>query len=263
MRSGSGDRTPEPAAGAAGACAAARAAMPAAILGDLDAAETARLAAHAASCGPCGEELAAHRRLGAALDAACDPGEVAVPAVRLPGPGPAAWQARVESPIGPIVLAASGEGLCALSFGGFRGEGEIRRMLTDRGFSPRQAGPETPPAAAATLQVTETQLAEYFAGTRSRFDLPLDLRGVTPFTRAVLTATAEVPFGRLETYRGIAGRIGKPGASRAVGNALGRNPVPVVLPCHRVIATGGGIGGYTGGLGIKQRLLAIEGTALA
>jgi O-6-methylguanine DNA methyltransferase len=85
---------------------------------------------------------------------------------------------------------------------------------------------------------------------------------MAPFQRAVLEATTTVPFGHVDTYAGIARKIGKPGATRAVGNALGRNPIPVIVPCHRVIRSDATIGGYTGGLGIKHRLLAIEGVTL-
>ena len=85
------------------------------------------------------------------------------------------------------------------------------------------------------LERAASQLTEYFGGQRARFDVPLDWGAMAPFQRAVLEATAAVPFGHLDTYAGIARRIGKPGATRAVGNALGRNPIPVIVPCHRVI----------------------------
>src|SRR5690606_37550960 len=100
-------------------------------------------------------------------------------------------------------------------------------------------------------------------GERREFDLPVDLPGLSPFSRQVLQATAAIPFGRLVTYREIAKEIGQPGATRAVGNGLGRNPVPIVIPCHRVVRSGGAIGGYGGGLAIKWRLLEIEGSSLA
>jgi methylated-DNA-[protein]-cysteine S-methyltransferase len=107
------------------------------------------------------------------------------------------------------------------------------------------------------------QLRAYFAGERRAFELRVDLGRVSPFQRRVLTATAAVPAGRLVSYGDIARRIGRPGGSRAVGQALGHNPVPIVIPCHRVIAAGGRIGGYTGGLRIKRALLRIEGTLAA
>ncbi|MEA2584044.1 MAG: methylated-DNA-[protein]-cysteine S-methyltransferase, partial [Thermomicrobiales bacterium] len=86
--------------------------------------------------------------------------------------------------------------------------------------------------------------------------------GVSPFTRSVLTATAEVPYGRLSTYRDIAQQVGRPSATRAVGNALGRNPIPVIVPCHRIVRSDASLGGYTGGLEIKERLLSLEGVYL-
>ena len=107
-----------------------------------------------------------------------------------------------------------------------------------------------------------TQLEAYFAGQRREFDLPIDFGTMTSFQRRVLTATRAVPAGRVLSYGEIAKRIGKPAASRAVGQALGHNPMPIVLPCHRVVASDGGLGGYTGGLAIKRKLLALEGAAL-
>ena len=89
--------------------------------------------------------------------------------------------------------------------------------------------------------------------------MPIDLRGMTEFQHRVLDAASEIPFGRVESYGDIARRIQRPGASRAVGNALGRNPLPIVVPCHRVVTSGGQLGGYTGGLDIKRALMHIEG----
>ena len=103
------------------------------------------------------------------------------------------------------------------------------------------------------------QLDEYFEGRLKRFRLPIDLRSITPFHRKVLDATAKIPFGRVLSYGEVARDIGQPTASRAVGNALGKNPIPIVIPCHRVIAAGGQLGGYTGGLRIKRALMRIEG----
>jgi methylated-DNA-[protein]-cysteine S-methyltransferase len=167
----------------------------------------------------------------------------------------------VDSPVGPLRLVATERGLALISFAASESEDATVAELARRGLAPRPEA-AAPPAARRVLDLARAELDEYFAGRRRDFDLPLDWWGVSPFTRHTLEATAAVPFGRLETYGGIAGRIGKPGASRAVGNALGANPLPVIVPCHRIVAARGGIGGYTGGLGIKQRLLAIEGVAL-
>jgi len=101
------------------------------------------------------------------------------------------------------------------------------------------------------------QLAEYFSGVRREFDLPLDLEG-TEFQRRVWKAVSGIPYGQTRTYAQIAGSIGSPKASRAVGAANGANPVAILVPCHRVVASGGGLGGYGGGLDMKRRLLALE-----
>jgi methylated-DNA-[protein]-cysteine S-methyltransferase len=122
----------------------------------------------------------------------------------------------------------------------------------------RQLGVKPVRSTAETANVV-SQLRAYFAGRRRRFDVPVDLSHVTPFVRRVLTATMQVPAGNLVSYGDIARRIGQPRASRAVGQALGRNPIPIVIPCHRVIASGGRIGGYTGGLTVKRRLMRLEG----
>ncbi len=105
------------------------------------------------------------------------------------------------------------------------------------------------------------QLHEYFAGRRQRFDLPIAPHG-TPFQRRVWRALRGIEFGTVRSYGDVARDIGQPGAARAIGQANGRNPLPIVIPCHRVIASDGSIGGYTGGLAVKHRLLALEGIEL-
>jgi methylated-DNA-[protein]-cysteine S-methyltransferase len=113
-------------------------------------------------------------------------------------------------------------------------------------------------AAPARLDEPRRELDEYFTGRRQAFDLALDLRLLSDFTRRVLGATAAIPYGEVSTYREVAAAAGSPRGSRAAGNALGSNPLPIVLPCHRVLHSSGGLGGYTGGLGRKRVLLAIE-----
>jgi methylated-DNA-[protein]-cysteine S-methyltransferase len=102
------------------------------------------------------------------------------------------------------------------------------------------------------------RLESYFLGSREQFPDKLDLSGATPFQRDVWQATREIPYGETRSYRWIAVKIGKPGAVRAVGQALGRNPLPVIVPCHRVVAADGSIGGFTGGIWMKRRLLGLE-----
>ena len=109
------------------------------------------------------------------------------------------------------------------------------------------------------LGPAEEQLTEYFGRRRPRFDLFVDLTGLGDFQRAVLDAASGLEFGETVTYTEIARRIGRPKASRAVGNALGRNPIPIIVPCHRVVRTDRTLGGYTGGLRYKRALLDIEG----
>jgi len=161
------------------------------------------------------------------------------------------YVAAMPTPIGRITIAASDRGLLRLSFRGTDASirAELRRFGADVVEAPHR------------LRAITMQLESYFAGKRRAFELPLDLSITTPFQRRVLMATRRVPAGSVVSYGDIARRIGQPRASRAVGQALGRNPVPIVIPCHRVVAGGGRIGGYTGGLAIKRKLLAIEGAA--
>jgi methylated-DNA-[protein]-cysteine S-methyltransferase len=156
----------------------------------------------------------------------------------------------VDSPLGPLYLAASNRGLCNVDFG--LGEADFLAELDPL------ARTECNPTALAPIA---GQLRDYFEGTRTNFDVPLDLSRVTPFQLSVLQAVRAIPAGTVWTYGQMARAIGKPQASRAVGQALGRNPVPVVIPCHRVIAGDGSLGGYSGGGGLasKRLLLNLEG----
>jgi methylated-DNA-[protein]-cysteine S-methyltransferase len=163
--------------------------------------------------------------------------------------------ARMEGPLGHILLAATERGLVCISYA-VEGEGEVLSKLA-RELSPRLL--ESP----RRLESVRRQLDEYFEGRRRLFDLALDWTLVRGFGRRVLDATVRIPYGSLATYTQVAGQAGNARASRAAGNALGANPIPIVIPCHRVVRTGGGLGGYTGGLDIKRRLLRLEGALLA
>ncbi|MBI4260456.1 MAG: methylated-DNA--[protein]-cysteine S-methyltransferase [Actinobacteria bacterium] len=159
--------------------------------------------------------------------------------------------AFVPSPFGDLLVATSRRGLVRIDYPGPDPDRAIEELATE--LSPRVL--ESP----GSLDPVRRELDEYFAGRRQAFDVPVDLSLVRGFTRRVLRATARIPFGELATYRDVATRAGSPAAVRAAGNALGSNPIPIVVPCHRVVRTGGGLGGYTGGLERKEFLLELEG----
>jgi methylated-DNA-[protein]-cysteine S-methyltransferase len=161
----------------------------------------------------------------------------------------------VDSPLGPLVVAATPKGLVRVSYSEFRGEDEVLEELARR-VSPRVL--EAP----ARLDPVRRELDEYFEGHRQGFDVPIDWSYLAGFTREVLRATARIGFGEVSTYAGVAAEAGSPRAVRAAGNALGANPMPVVVPCHRVLRTGGTLGGYTGGVERKEFLLRLEGALL-
>ena len=160
--------------------------------------------------------------------------------------------AHADSPLGPLLLASTTRGLACVSYSQFRDEDETLSRLAAR-LSPRVI--EAP----ARLDDARRQLDDYFAGRLTDFSLPIDWSLVGDFGRRVLGRTAEIPYGSVSTYGDIARAIGSPRAARATGNALGSNPMPIVVPCHRVVASGGKIGGYTGGLERKELLLSLEG----
>jgi methylated-DNA-[protein]-cysteine S-methyltransferase len=163
--------------------------------------------------------------------------------------------ASVDSPLGPLVVAATPQGLVRVSYSEFRGEDEVLEELARR-VSPRVL--EAP----ARLDPVRRELDEYFDGRREQFDIPIDWSHLAGFTREVLRATAAIRFGEVSTYAGVAEAAGSPRAVRAAGNALGANPMPVIVPCHRVLRTGGALGGYTGGIERKEFLLRLEGRLL-
>lgn len=113
-------------------------------------------------------------------------------------------------------------------------------------------------AARRWRDLARKEIGAYLAGRLCSFRAPCDISGLSAFTRAVLEVTARIPYGQVRSYRWIAGRLGKPGASRAVGNALARNPIPIIIPCHRVVRSDGDLGGYALGLNWKRRLLKLE-----
>ena len=159
----------------------------------------------------------------------------------------------VDSPVGPLLVAASARGLLRVSF-----DPDPERELEQLG---RLAGPRVLRAPKAVDNVRR-ELDEYFEQRRDTFDLTLDLRDLTPFSVRVLGELALVPYGRTATYGELATRAGKPGAARAVGTIMNRNPVPIVLPCHRIVGSTGALVGYGGGLERKELLLRLEGACI-
>ena len=155
---------------------------------------------------------------------------------------------RMDTPIGVLTLTADDHGLLRVDFPPPHGPPHVAG-----------SGPEAPrEGGSAVLDAARRQLDDYFAGTRRHFDLPLSPRG-TDFQRAVWTTLAEIPYGGTWSYRDLAAKVGRPTATRAVGAANGRNPLPIVLPCHRVIGADGSLTGFGGGLPTKQFLLKLEG----
>lgn len=235
--------------------------LPLLVIGDLTADEEHDLDTHALDCADCAAEIAGSRRLAELLDEipAVEDLDARV-ALALPTlrqrivsalPRRAGYD-RVDSPLGPLFLVVSGDGLCAVRFADTEEGVAAWASESDLRVSPD----------AAEVRPYARQLQEYFDHRRTDFDLPVDLSTATAFVQRVLHATARVPFGRLASYKAIARDIGEPNATRAVGNALGHNPVPIVIPCHRIIRSDGSLGGYTGGTSIKRLLLTIEGSML-
>jgi methylated-DNA-[protein]-cysteine S-methyltransferase len=157
----------------------------------------------------------------------------------------------LDTPLGTLTAFVTPDGLVRLSYPGEAIERQLEELAM--AVSPRiLAAPERTDA-------VRRQLDEYFAGERRSFDVPIDWRLLRGFREAVLRATAAIPFGSVSSYRRVAEAAGSPNAYRAAGNALGTNPIPIVVPCHRVLHSGGGLGGYTGGLERKRYLLGLEG----
>jgi methylated-DNA-[protein]-cysteine S-methyltransferase len=185
---------------------------------------------------------------------------------RLPGPPPVSEVAEradreglldvayatVDSPLGPLLVAATPRGLARVAYSAFADADEVLDDIARR-LSPRIL--EAP----ARLDPARRQLEQYFEGDRTEFEVPIDWALTSGFTTKVLRATSRVGFGHTTTYAEVATRAGSPRAVRAAGNSLGSNPMPIVVPCHRVLRTGGALGGYTGGLERKEFLLRLEG----
>ena len=159
-----------------------------------------------------------------------------------------------DTPLGTIIVGATREGLVRVGLPS-EDAGDVLQQLAER-VSPRVLR-----ASRDSLVQTRRQLDEYFGHERRLFDIPLDWRLTSGFRREVLRATEQIPYGETASYRDVATRAGSPNAVRAAGSALATNPLPIVVPCHRVLRTGGGLGQYRGGPEAKAQLLTLEGAA--
>ena len=229
------------------------------LTGDVRVTTVTLMRRHAADCGPCGQEWGRlHGHQGVLATAADDePDARAVRRARAlrrsafdRAGHPAIRFGRLQTPVGILFVGSTDQGVCDVTFGQ-SSERRYREHLLRR--SPEVCRDDT------GLAEVKAELMAYFARKLTRFSLSVDLRQVTPFTARVLRETRKIRFGQVMSYGALAARIGSPGASRAVGGALGRNPVPIIIPCHRVIAQGGRLGGFTGGLATKRTLLGLEG----
>ena len=158
-----------------------------------------------------------------------------------------------DSPLGRLFLAATERGLCRIAYDA---EPEAEEEQLARGWGARVL------RAPHALDETRRELHDYFEGRRQGFELPVDLTPVGEFQRQILVRLADVPFGSVTTYGALAVEAGRPRAARAVGGAMNRNPVPIVLPCHRVVGSDGRLVGYGGGIERKVALLKLEGVEL-
>ena len=231
----------------------------AAATGEASAAAADRVHAHVAGCRSCQDDFTRYRAVDAVvgtLRGAVAPAADADAARERLIAKLADLKSRLvsyrvfPSPLGPILLAASEHGVALVEY--LRGDVADSRLF--------RLGVDTHEGSAA-LERLHGELLDYLAGGRTRLEWPLDLRFArSDFERAVLQATAAVPYGAVSSYTGIAGDVGKPGAVRAVAQALRHNPLPIVVPCHRIVGIGGDLVGYAGDrLGLKEQLLAVEG----
>jgi methylated-DNA-[protein]-cysteine S-methyltransferase len=230
--------------------------------GDADSLTTERVERHIGRCAPCAGEYRRYRALEGVVDAIR----------RVPAPVAAAGRARQRleaslhdlrrrtityrifpSPLGQILIAQSEQGVSLVEYLGSRTDVRHSRLAQTRGMEAIEDGAE--------VEALYRELMEYLEGKRTRLDWPLDLRLVrSDFHRHVLSATSEIPYGAVTSYAGLACQVGKPTAARAVAQALRWNPLPIVIPCHRVVGTSGALTGYAGDkIGLKQQLLTTEG----
>jgi methylated-DNA-[protein]-cysteine S-methyltransferase len=233
----------------------------AAATGDAESGAARRVERHLASCGACRREFDRYREIdgvvGALRRAPAAAGEARAREgleSRLADLRSRLVSYRVfPSPLGPILIARSEHGVSLVEYLDRGADVKASRLGRVAGVELREDGAE--------LEALHRELLEYLRGDRTRLEWPLDLRlARTDFHRAVLRATAAIPYGAVTSYAGIAAELGKPAATRAVAQALRWNPLPIVVPCHRIIGTSGALTGYSGDrVGLKRELLAVEG----
>ena len=190
-------------------------------------------------------------------------GDMAASRVRMEGGRPVAAFVRVPAPWGILHVAAGDRGILAIELASETGDfvDDLARRL---GGTVVPDGPGLPRPWRVALAMASRELDEYFAGRRTAFDVPVDLAGISAWDRLVLDGARRLSYGEVTSYGGLARAIGRPRSARAVGGALGRNPVPLMIPCHRVVAGDGTLGGYGGGgRGARERLLAVKRSLLA
>jgi methylated-DNA-[protein]-cysteine S-methyltransferase len=156
----------------------------------------------------------------------------------------------VDTPLGDLLVAVTDRGVCRIEFDP-EPERDLEPIARDYGVRVLRAP--------KVVDEPRRELTEYFEGSRTRFELPLDLRLAAEFRLRVMNELARVPYGSVTTYGALAAKAGRPAAARAVGTFMNRNPVPIVLPCHRVVGASGSLVGYGGGLERKEQLLRLEG----
>ena len=234
----------------------------AAAAGEAEAGAVRRVEQHVDACTPCRAELRRYREIEGVVGALR----------RVPAPAAGAARAReglesrladlrsrlvayrvFPSPLGNILIAQSEHGVSLVEYLGTRSDLRASRLSQVAGIEPQEDGAE--------IEALYRELLDYLRGDRARLEWPLDLRlAKSDFHRTVLRATAAIPYGAVTSYAGIAAEIGKPRATRAVAQALRWNPLPIVVPCHRIIGTSGALTGYAGDkIGLKEQLLAVEG----
>ncbi len=241
-------------------CDIAEAAMPDLVIGDLAPADEAWVRTHTLTCSYCANVLHAYEDVCTTLDECDSLLASRQPEITAPSLATRLGLANLrygfmDSPVGDILLGVSDEGVAEISYLAENDLYDTLRELETRGYLVYERQSAVSPVA--------DELRAYFDRQRQDFAVPVDLSGVTDFTQRVLHSAQQIPYGKVWTYGDVAHAIGQPRASRAVGNALGRNPIPVIIPCHRVILSSGAMGWYTGGPEIKRKLLGIEGVTWA